>query len=90
VEDLIGPIAFLVAVAGLIGAAVIGARRFAEQRKREGLWDDKGPIDPSLPPPEFLRVHPQPWGIARPTIESEDEDEDEDEAPPSGHHHHRR
>lgn len=75
IDDLGAPL-FVLAIALFLGAAIIGARRFAKQREREGLWDEKGPKDPTLPPPEFLRVHPQPWGIARPEIESEDDDDE--------------
>jgi len=77
-----GPFAFLLGLVAMFGGMIVGARRFAARRKREGAWDDNGPIDPSLPPPEFLRVHPQPWGIARPTIESEYPDESDPEDPP--------
>ncbi|HEV8411340.1 MAG TPA: hypothetical protein VGQ30_12585 [Gemmatimonadaceae bacterium] len=73
-ED-IGPFLLIVVMALFVGGAIIGARRFAKRRQREGLWDEKGPKDPSLPPPDFLRVHPQPWGISRPEIETEDDDD---------------
>lgn len=69
-DEELGPILFLVVLAVLAGAAVVSARRFAARRKREGLWNEKGPIDPSLPPTDFLQVYPQPWGIQRPVIES--------------------
>jgi hypothetical protein len=74
-SDDLGPILFVAAIALFLGGAIIGARRFAKRRQREGLWDETGPKDPSLPPPDFLRVHPQPWGISRPEIETEDDDE---------------
>jgi hypothetical protein len=81
-DDLV-PVLVVVVIALFFGGAIIGARRFAKRRQSEGVWNKDGPIDPSLPPPDFLRVHPQPWGIARPEIESED---DEDEAPEHPHH----
>jgi len=70
--DELGPVLFIVVLAVCAAFAIRGARRFAEKRRREGLWDEKGPIDPSLPPADFLQVYPRPWGIQRPVIEAED------------------
>lgn len=64
----------LIAIAAALGAVIIGARRFARRRMREGLWNENGPIDPSLPPTDFLQVYPRPWGIQRPSIDSIDEE----------------
>ena len=72
------PVLVVAVMALFLGVAVVGARRFAKRREREGLWDERGPKDPSLPPPDFLRVHPQPWGISRPDIETEDDEEPDD------------
>ena len=68
----LGAIAFVLVAALMWGGAILGARRFAARRKREGLWNEKGPIDPSLPPTDWLQVYPRPWGIQRPVIESVD------------------
>lgn len=68
----LGPVLFIVVIAAFAGLSIRAARRFAEKKRRAGLWDEKGPIDPSLPPTDFLQVYPQPWGIQRPEIVSED------------------
>ena len=75
-SDDLGPVLFVGVIVVFLTFAIAGARRFAKRRQREGLWDDKGPKDPSLPPPDFLRVHPAPWGISRPEIETEEEDDE--------------
>jgi hypothetical protein len=42
--------------------------RFARRRRREGKWNDAGPVDPTYAPPNpDLRAR----GIRPPTIESE-------------------
>jgi hypothetical protein len=70
--DELGPVLFVIVIAAFAGLSIRAARRFAEKKRREGLWDEKGPIDPSLPPTDFLQVYPRPWGIQRPEIVSED------------------
>jgi len=72
--DELGPILFILAIAVFWAGATLGARRFARRRKLDGKWDDTGPIDPSLPPPDFLQGYPEPWGVHRPVIESEDDE----------------
>jgi hypothetical protein len=72
--DAIGGILSILLLCAIWGAAIFGARRFAEKKKREGLWDENGPKDPSIPPANFLQVYPRPWGIQRPEIVSEDAD----------------
>jgi hypothetical protein len=47
-------ILLIVAVAVLLGATAVGAKRFAARRRREGFWDDRGPIEPTDPPAAFL------------------------------------
>lgn len=73
-EDWIGAFGFLIAVAAIFAAVTIASRRYAARKEREGAWDERGPRDVSLPPPEFLQVYPRPWGIQRPTIEGEEEE----------------
>jgi hypothetical protein len=74
-DEFVGPIVFLVTIGAIFAAVTMAARRYARRKQREGLWDEKGPKDDTLPPADFLRVHPRPWGIQRPTIETEIEEE---------------
>ena len=54
-------------------ALAVAAKRFARRREKEGAWNEHGPIHPTEPPLDFLRL---PGYVARrPTIESEPEDE---------------
>jgi hypothetical protein len=61
----------------LVGGAfwcglAFAAKRFARKREVEGVWDENGPIHPTEPPSDFLRL---PGYVARrPMIESEDEE----------------
>jgi hypothetical protein len=48
-------ILLVVAVAILLGASTVGARRFASRRRRQGFWDEQGPIEPTDPPAAFLQ-----------------------------------
>ncbi len=86
-DDLIGGIVFLATIGVLFACVVIGARRFVRRRRKEGLWNENGPIDPSLPPPDFLQVYPRPWGIQRPVIETELEEENPFRYPVEKKHH---
>ena len=47
-------ILLIIAVAVLLGASAVGAKRFASRRRREGFWDEQGPIEPTDPPVAFL------------------------------------
>jgi hypothetical protein len=87
VDDVVGAIVFLGTIAVLFASVVIAARRFVRKRRKEGLWNEQGPIDPSLPPPDFLQVYPRPWGIQRPTIETELEEENPFLYPVEKKHH---
>jgi hypothetical protein len=48
-------ILLIIAVAVLLGASAVGARRFATRRRQEGFWDDQGPIEPTAAPAAFLQ-----------------------------------
>jgi hypothetical protein len=74
--------------AAACGAFLIGARRFAKRRQREGLWNADGPIDPSPPPPGWNGV--PAYNSPPPTIETEYEDENDDDNPPDMHRDHNR
>ncbi len=86
-DDVVGAIVFLVTMGVLFGGVVIGARRFVRKRRKEGLWNEEGPIDPSLPPRDFLQVYPRPWGIQRPSIETELEEQNPFLYPVEKKHH---
>lgn len=73
--DAVGGIVSILVMAALLGGVVFAAHRFVRRRMREGAWDEKGPIDRSLPPVDFLQVYPRPWGIHRPSIESVEDEE---------------
>lgn len=51
-------------------ALIVGARRFARRRRREGAWDASGPLHPSEPPPGWGSI--PGYVPPRPTIEHED------------------
>ena len=55
-------------------ALIIGARRFARRRRREGAWDAAGPLDPTEPPPGWGSI--PGYVPSRPTIEHEDPGEE--------------
>jgi hypothetical protein len=72
----VGPLAFAVIVVVIWGGVALAAGRFARKREREGLWNEHGPIHPTTPPADFLRL---PGYVAlRPTIESDDTESDDD------------
>lgn len=55
----------------LWAALVLLARRFERRRRREGAWNEHGPIDPTFAPPnDDLRA----TGIHLPVIEQEEEE----------------
>jgi hypothetical protein len=77
-----GPLLWVIVIAAILCAVVLAARRFARRRVREGLWNENGPIHPTEPPADWLRL---PGYVARrPTIESEDEESEESEDPRAG------
>jgi hypothetical protein len=70
-EDF-GPLLYVIVMAAIFCGVVIAARRFARRREREGVWNANGPIHPTEPPADWLRL--SGYVARRPTIESEDEE----------------
>jgi hypothetical protein len=73
------PLVPVFVVVAVCCAVAFAARRFARRRENEGVWNANGPIHPTEPPADWLRL--SGYVARRPTIESELE---EPEVPGAG------
>jgi hypothetical protein len=81
-EMVMGPLVPMFVVVAAWCGVVFAARRFARKREKGGAWNANGPIHPTEPPADWLRL---PGYVARrPTIESEDEEPEDPEDPRVG------
>lgn len=76
------PLVPVFVVVAVCCAVAFAARRFARRREKEGVWNANGPIHPTEPPADWLRL--SGYVARRPTIELEDEEPPSDSASGSG------
>jgi hypothetical protein len=77
---IILPLAVVAAVLIMCGVVIAAANRFARRKEREGSWNADGPIHPTDPPSDWLRI--PGYVEPRPTIETEPGTGPDPEPPP--------